>query len=483
MKRSYLYIAILALLLPALLRGLWFYRGIPAQRPEIATPDYASFARPEAAVSTPDLDNVDQFGGTVLVDGYHGNQFALNEIDALTSAIQARGGKMEIVTDALSLEAQLKTASAFVTISPSAVFSQYDTQLLKSFTERGGRILVFTDATRFFLSYDYISGNPIALGDANAANTLLKLWDISVNNDYLYNTVKNEGNFRNVLFDDFAKSELTFGLSEVALYGSHSVESASGEVLLQGAETNLSSADDAHDPNAGGAVVSEDGSVAVFGDFTFLSAPYSTYTDNATLIQNLADFALSGERAVNLNNFPYLFQEKTVQVFVSPDLQKVPSLVAALGNLQSSMRLSNYKLEFVDKAPTSGDTIIIGTFDVTDEYDAYLKKADVEIDFDLINTTQFGEVSSSGNALVIFDANKKGNTLVLAASSSEDLLTLLSSLGYGSLGSCLTSDQVAVCSVGVDDFYSDESFDDPSEESPTDESTEPTPEVAPTPSG
>jgi hypothetical protein len=483
MKRSYLYIAILALLLPALLRGLWFYRGIPAQRPEIATPDYASFARPEAAVSTPDLDNVDQFGGTVLVDGYHGNQFALNEIDALTSAIQARGGKMEIVTDALSLEAQLKTASAFVTISPSAVFSQYDTQLLKSFTERGGRILVFTDATRFFLSYDYISGNPIALGDANAANTLLKLWDISVNNDYLYNTAKNEGNFRNVLFDDFAKSELTFGLSEVALYGSHSVESASGEILLQGAETNLSSADDAHDPNAGGAVVSEDGSVAVFGDFTFLSAPYSTYTDNATLIQNLADFALSGERAVNLNNFPYLFQEKTVQVFVSPDLQKVPSLVAALGNLQSSMRLLNYKLEFVDKAPTSGDTIIIGTFDVTDEYDAYLKKADVEIDFDLINTTQFGEVSSSGNALVIFDANKKGNTLVLAANSSEDLLTLLGSLGYGSLGSCLTSDQVAVCSVGADDFYSDESFEDPSQESPTDGSTEPTPEVAPTPSG
>ncbi|MEN9563036.1 MAG: hypothetical protein RIR73_1280 [Chloroflexota bacterium] len=482
MKRPYLYIAILALLLPALLRGLWFYRGFPAQRPEIATPDYASFVRPEAAVSTPDLDNIDQFGGTVVLDGYHGNQFALNEIDTLTSAIQARGGKMEIVIDALSLEAQLKTASAFITISPSLIFSQYETQLLKSFTERGGRVLVFTDATRFFLSYDFISGNPIAIGDANAANTLLKLWDISVNNDYLYNTVKNEGNFRNVLFNDFAKSELTFGLSEVALYGSRSVESASGQILLQGAETNLSSADDAHDPNAGGAAVSEDGNVVVFGDFTFLSAPYSTYTDNATLIQNLADFALSGERAVNLNNFPYLFQEKTVQVFVSPDLQKAPSLVAALGSLQSSMRLLNYKLEFVDEAPKSGDTIIIGTFDVTDEYDSYLKKADVEIDFDVINTTQFGEVSRSGNALVIFDANQKGNTLVLAANSSEDLLVLLSSLGYGSLGSCLTSDQVAVCSVGIDDFYSDESFSDPSQESP-EGSTEPTPEVTPTPSG
>ena len=478
MKRPYLYIAILALLLPALLRGLWFYRGIPAQRPEIATPDYASFARPQAAVSTPDLDNIDQFGGTVLLDAYHGNQFALNEIDALTSAIQARGGKMEIVTDSLSLEVQLKSASAFVSISPSAIFTKYETQLLQSFTER-----VFTDATRFFLSYDYISYNPIAIGDSNAANSLLRVWDISVNNDYLYNTEKNEGNFRNVFFDDFAKSELTFGLSEVALYGAHSVESASGEILLQGAETNLSSADDAHDPKAGGAALSADGSVAVFGDFTFLSAPYSTYTDNATLIQNLADFVLSGNRVVNLNNFPYLFQEKTVQVFVSPDLQKVPSLVAALGSLQSSMRLLNYQLEFVDKAPSSGDTIIIGTFEVTDEYDAYLKKADVEIDTDLMTTVQFGEVSRSGNALVIFDANKNGNTLVLAANSSEDLLALLGSLGYGNLGSCLTSDQVAVCSVGFDDFSSDESFSEDASTETTEGSTEPTPEVTPTPSG
>lgn len=484
MKRPYLILAILALLLPALLRGLWFYRGLPAQRPEIATPDYASFTRPEAAVSTPDLENVDQFGGMVLLDAYHGNQFAMNEIDSLTSAVQARGGKMEIVTDAVSLENQLKSASAFVTVSPSATFTQYETQLLQSFTERGGRILVFTDATRYFLSFDFISGNPIALGDANAANSLLKLWDISVNNDYLYNTVKNEGNFRNVFFDDFAKSELTFGLSEVALYGARSVKSDSGEILLRGAETNLSSADDAHDPNAGGAALSADGSVAVFGDFTFLSAPYSTYTDNAALIQNLADFILSGSRVVNLNNFPYLFQGKTVQVFVSPDLQKTPSLVSALGSLQASMRFLNYQLEFVDKAPSSGNAIIIGTFEVTDEYDAYLKKADVEIDGDLLNTTQFGEVSRSGNALVIFDAGKKGSTLVLAADSSDDLITLLGSIGYGSLGSCLTSDQVAVCSVGFDDIYSDDSFsEDPSLETTPEGSLESTPEATPTPSG
>lgn len=482
MKRQYITIAILALLLPALMRGLWFYRGIPPERPEIATPDYASFSRAEVAVNTPDLENIEQLGGTVLLDGAHYNQFTLSEIDSLTSAIRARGGNLKTVTDPLLLENELKSSSAYITISPSLPFLEYEVQTLKNFTERGGKILVFTDATRYYLGYDYISGNPIPYGDANAANSLLKLWDISVNNDYLYNTEKNEGNFRNVLFDDFGKSELTFGLGEVALYGAHSVESASGLLLLQGAETNLSSMDDAHDPNAGGAVLSEDGSVAVFGDFTFLSTPYSTYTDNAALIQNLADFILSGERTANFDVFPYLFTQKNVQVYVSPDLEKTPSLIAALGSLQSSMRYLNYKLEFVDDLPSSGDVIIIGTFEATDDFDAYLKKADVEIDFDLLSTVQFGNVNRSGNGLMLFDTNKKGNTLVMLADTPDDVISLLGVMGYGGLSSCLTSEQVAVCSVGYGDSsydFSEESTDAATTEEPSDFR----PEITPTPSG
>src|SRR5690606_7586675 len=115
-----------------------------------------------------------------------------------------------------TMESQLKYASAFVSISPSFPFNTSEIQALKNFTERGGKILVFTDATRNFISVDFVSGNPIAIGDSNAANSLLKVFDITVNNDYLYNTQDNEGNFRNVFFDEFGKSELTFGLKEIA---------------------------------------------------------------------------------------------------------------------------------------------------------------------------------------------------------------------------------------------------------------------------
>lgn len=487
MKRQYIIIAILALILPALVRGLWFYRGLPAQRGEIPTPDYASLTRPQAAVSTPDVEDIQALGGKVLIDGFHGNQFIPNEIEALTSAIQERGGSVDTIIDSISLESQLKQASAFISISPSYYFAPYETQMLKAFADRGGRILVFTDATRNILFYDQFSGNPIAYGDSIAANSLLKLFDISINNDYLYNTATNEGNFRNVLFDDFGKSELTFGLSEVALYGTHSVESPSGLLLLQGAESNLSSLDDAHDPDQGGAALSADGNVAAFGDFTFLSSPYNTYTDNATLIQNLADFALAGERSRTLANFPYLFTEKTVQVYIAQDMIKTTELVTALGTLQSAMRYLDVQLEFVEDMPRTGDAILIGSYETLDEFETLLKKFDVTIDGgDYISTTEFGEVGRYGNGLLMYDAGTKGNTLVLLADTPEEVVSMINLAGSGGLYSCLSSDRLAVCSVGFGgDYYGssdEETFDETSTEEASPEG-EATPEVTPTPGG
>jgi len=480
MKREYFYIALAALLLPILARAIWFYRGV-ADRPEIATPDFASFAAPQAPVnSNASNEDVKQLNGVVVIDQVHGNQFSMNDIVAFTSAIQQRGGKIETLTDAYSLEYQLKYASAFVSISPSYQFTAFETQTLQNFAERGGRILVFTDPTRNFISVDFISGNPVAFGDSNAANSLLKGFGITVNNDYLYNTQKNEGNFRNVFFDQFGKSELTFGLKEIALYGTHSLESASGLILLGGSESNLSSSNDAHNPNQGGAVLSADGNVAAFGDATFLSSPYSTYTDNATLISNLADFALTGKQTITLQNFPYIFNGKTVNVYIAPDLNKNTSLITALSGLQSSLRFMNIEMRFVDAVPSSGDTIIISTFLLDEDTQAIANKFDIEFGSS-INTVEFGEVSSSGTGIFLFDSTSKGNTLVILAGSEDDVIAMMGLVSGGNINSCLTSDKVAVCSVGFggsDFFFGGE--EDTFEETPTDELT---PETTPTASG
>ncbi|KXK11138.1 MAG: hypothetical protein UZ14_CFX002002947 [Chloroflexi bacterium OLB14] len=481
MKKEYFYIALTALLLPILVRAFWFYRGT-ADRPEIATPDYASFSAPQAPVNVSETDEeIKQLGGTVLIDSAHSNVVSMANIDSLISAIQARGGKIEMVADAFSLEYQLKYASAYITFSPTLPYSYLEIKALTNFANRGGKILAFSDATNNTIYVDYFTGSTTVFSDTNAVNTLLREFDITINNDYLYNTQNNEGNFRNVYFDEFGKSEITFGLTQIALYGTHSLESPAGTVLLQGAESNLSSSTDAHDSNQGGAVLSENGNVAAFGDATFLSSPYNTYTDNAKLINNLADFTLASKQTLTLQNLPYLFTNKKVSVYLASDLSKDTSLVTALGSLQSSLRLMNVEAEFVDSIPSSGDTIILSTFLMDEKTQALVNKFGIKIDF-TITTTDFGEVSSGGTGLILFDSTNKGNTLILLAGSQDDLISLMSVASIGNINTCLSNEKMAVCSVGYGDSYSDDFYyEEPSfEETPIVEG-EATPEATPTP--
>src|SRR5262249_53131452 len=155
---------------------------------------------PEAPVSTPQTQEIKQKGGTVLVDYSHSNQFQANEIQTLVEALTDRGAQVEFNTDASTFEAQLKSASAYVVISPSVSFSPDEIRLVRDFVSRGGRLAVFTDATRGLLLYDFF-GNPVTNApDVNVVNPLLEPFDITVNADYLYDLVQNEGNFRNVYF-------------------------------------------------------------------------------------------------------------------------------------------------------------------------------------------------------------------------------------------------------------------------------------------
>ena len=343
--------------------------------------------------------------------------------------------------------------------------------------------MVFTDATRYSLYFDLMSGNPVTYGDVNAANPLLEPYGISINNDYLYNLEKNEGNFRNVFFDEFAKSELTFGLKEVAFYGTHSVESPSGLILLRGTESTLSSANDANDPAQGGAALSMDGNVIAFGDFTFLSSPYNQYADNASLIGNLADFALSGERKFTLNNFPFLYTGERVMVYLSPELTRTAEMVAALGRLQAALKSTNVTVEFVDEYPKDGDAIIFGTFTPAEELTPFINKYNLTIEegSEFITVPGFGDIGIYGNGILLFNSTNKENQLMLLA-NSEDISFLMDTLTSGYLTGCLLQETTAVCSVG----YGSSSYEGDTNTTDTLDSTgeaTPEPEAIATPQG
>ena len=121
-------------------------------------------------------------------------------------------------------------------------------------------------------------------------NDLANAFDITFRGDYLYNTVANEGNFRNILLDDagFGGGPLTDGLEQLVLYSSHSLQLGPTAAPLLSADADTwSSATD----RPGGLTLaalspseSDAGQLLAVGDVHFLLEPYNTVHDNGCLL-------------------------------------------------------------------------------------------------------------------------------------------------------------------------------------------------------
>jgi hypothetical protein len=245
------------------------------------------------------------------------------------------------------------------------------------------------------------------------------------------------------------------------LYGAHSVSSDSGLVLLRGSENTFSSVSDAHDQAEGGAAISADGNVLAVGDFTFLAPPYDIVADNSTLITNIADFLLGGKRTPSLANFPYVFGQRVVQVFPTTDVQLTAEMIAALSQLQTALRAENISMVIATEKPVDGDVLFLGTFDPSENLDPITARFDLVTDSssESLTVPGFGEIGRAGNGVLLYEAGKKGNTLVLLSDTLDDLISLIGTVSSGSLSSCVLQDRIGVCSVGFGGSFSGGSSD------------------------
>jgi len=455
LKRYRVWIALAVLVLPLLVRGLWFYRGIPS-RPEIQSPDYAGASIPQPPLSTaiPETD-VNPTGQVVVLDYNHSNLYDPSEIEAFVSALTGRGAQVEYDDGYPYLSTRLKYASAYIVISPTITFSADEETLVGQFIQRGGRLIVFTDPTHGTYDSDYISGNILMVSDVNAANTLLEPFGITFASDYLYNLAKNEGNFRNVLFSKFGEDDLTKGLSQVVLYGAHSVSAGDGKAILKGDESTFSSLTDSSESPLSGvgqglaaAALSADGSALAVGDFTFLKPPYNQVADNSLLLGAIADFALGGTRTHTLADFPYLFGRQ-VNLMAVGDLQMTADLLAPIASLQSALQWTNTSLLVMPKAVSGNDTIVLGLLTPSDDLDRYIKSFDLGLeDAASIAIPGFGQVGRAGVGLMLYKPGEVSNTLILLTDLPEDLPTLISLLASGDISSCVIQKDIGVCSIG-----------------------------------
>ena len=486
MKHQRLILALILLILPILGRTLWFYQGSYQRSEAVQTPDYAALQKPtpvtgSKAEPVKNAAEKKEAQVVVLIDQSHNNAFYLSEIEPLTDAITRSGARLILSNPSTYLGDYLKYVQAYVVIALNSSFSEQESQAVQQFVRSGGRLLVITDPTR---STGYSESSAPITG-TDIANQLLDPFKITFMEDYLYNQINNEGNFRNILISDLAKDDLTQGIQQLAFYSAHSLKT-SQKVLAQGDENTRSSLTD----NGGKLTVAAsavDGRVLALGDLSFMNTPYNQVAGNQQFIFNLAGYLTNSRPEKSLANFPRLFT-RPISLLLLKSESIGQKTVGTIAILQKTAQFLNLKLNLVKEPQKDQDLIILGTYASGEELLPYLK--DFKIDFsglaqkteEKTDETQSASntatpaptptpnpgaettpqapsgmavlgfpgldtLSPTGVGIILYHPGAERNTLVLIAEDESGLQTLSTMLYMGDLSTCAVQENAAICQM------------------------------------
>ncbi|MBK8984762.1 MAG: hypothetical protein IPM39_01560 [Chloroflexi bacterium] len=497
-KAILLVIIFFALLLaPSVVRYGQFNRLARVDRPAVplfqaveiqAVPTPASFA----FVDEPVVGS-----GLILLDEAHRNSFTLDDISHLDGRLSSRGFELLHYTGG-DLARQLRPVSAFITITPLEAFSLAEIQALTRFVDRGGRLLLVGDPTRFeviFDETDLFSFTYQLDTDRIPLNSLANEFDLIFNGDYLYNTVENEGNFRNIILRQDGRSEnpLLDSVTQLAFYSAQSLQVGPTAVPLIIADNNTWSS--ATDRPGGLAVAASgrDGRVLALGDVHFLNNPYVTVYDNSRFIAHIADFLTEPmARQVTLTDFPYFYGPSVNLVYTGqPDLGAgaFDNIIA----LQDAFRRADIALDLAVEPQPNHDVLYLGLYNQADDVADILASAGVSLTIEppILTAAQekqladdaadaepddadaaddataepelrliqsaLGNVQMAGTSLIVLAEDEDGRrTVVVLAASREGLENSLNRLldlipldAQAALGGCLLQDPIALCPTNV----------------------------------
>ena len=504
MKIIRILIALLLFVLPIVGRFLWFYQGAYQRTSAISTPDFAAIPlstipTPVSDTSTSELVKTDApRGSLVVIDAYHSNYYKSSEIESLSLFLNELGARQETYTGSQSLQSQLQTANSLLIIAPTTTYSTDEMKAITRFVRQGGNVVVISDPTRASF-YDSFFG--ISYSNIQYVNQVVAPFRIAFREDYAYNMIDYEGNFRNLLVKDLAASPLTQDVGEVVLYGAHTLKTDQ-EVILSGDDNTLSSIDD-----RGGklplAALGGNGHVLALGDLSFLSPSYNEVAGNRQFTRNIASFLVGGSVPPGLENYPVLFTQP-VRLLFDSETALDSSMLMAISSVQSSLQSTfDLPVSLADQPAPGFDLVVTGTFDQLDaemlapfieSYDLVFEEdldetveptsepflepasednansgSEVEItptpEFDFsdwwesdtteeeappkgtITVPGIGKFKTDGVGLLLYTAGEDHSTLVLLADSKQSLINLATILIGESLSSCLKSGNTAVCSL------------------------------------
>jgi len=494
--RTRVLIVAVLLLLPIVARWVWFNRGvytspsipeIDESQIEVAPPEYGPAAQESS-----------QQGGRVVFDLGHNSNLEVDDLTPLQDRLATRGAILETHYgfDA-SLESQLRGAVALVVVAPSFLYSEWEVGAVMDFVRAGGRVLLVADPTRPVPTAE--DADSLDLGDVfspesaiPAINSLANPLGIVYFDDYLYNLVENEGNYRNVrLTAGDSDHPLAEGLESVVFFATHSLRS-DGVALLTGDDDTSSPLRTGETDLAAG-VLSADGSVLALGDLTALTAPYHTMADNDRLMSNVADWLLAAEREFDLQDFPYLFERAVDLVQISGEFLD-PRLIAKSGMLKDILALADLTLDLRDIDDPDHDVIFVGTFEDVELVQEYLDDAGVAITIaeaeeevstptptageeeevrDTIEVEGLGSVPLQGTTLFVVHRSDDRVVVISLGEDGDAAMEALDRLAAADFLGCAERDDVLICSTGEaeEGLGLDEEREKPAEETPVPEET------------
>jgi hypothetical protein len=382
-------LAIVLLISPLVVRWLYFYEGRYEPGP-VARPDLSKIEEPLPQTQPFTEQEVAAPFGTVLLDQAHKNRVTMAELNVLQARLNARGQQLEPVADAEGLSKQLRDAKALVVISPGEDWKPQEIQSVERFVEKGGRLLLVTDPTRYEVLLDEFGDYVGMDNDSPHLNDLAARFDLVFQEDYLYNTSDNEGNFRNIKLTNLADNPLTQGLDQLVFFATHSIVSEEPALIGVGGETRSSSSQRAEELNVG--VLTAGGSVLALGDLTFMTEPYDAVYDNDQFVANIADFLSGAERQYELADFPFFFDEEADLVYAGDPLLN-SSLLKGGSTLQALFDAEGKTLSVSAAEDKAQDTLFFGLYEQAEEVEPYLAAAEVTLVITPTGTVEEGKSS------------------------------------------------------------------------------------------
>ncbi|WP_338740285.1 DUF4350 domain-containing protein [Haloplanus salilacus] len=231
---------------------------------------------------------------TVLVDVGHANGVSETDLEPLLSTLAENGHQIRFYRgERASLNESLRSADAFLVVSPRERFTGDELAGVQAFTDAGGRVLVMGDPP----SVQATGGLLLGLGGLQETGpqtaSLGSNYGIAYGSGYLYNMEENDNNFQSIYARPAGGSALTDGVDRVVMREAAPIRTGDAtRVLVASRGTQLSTTRDTGQY----AVVVRNGGVAAVGDTEFVTRENAHDADNEVLIGNLADFLVDGDK-------------------------------------------------------------------------------------------------------------------------------------------------------------------------------------------